>query len=108
MSDFDDFVKSVKAGAKELAKQNFDGFEDEALKDTASFLRKSKSDLQRWTRLLAEGAITEEDFDDLVRAKKAISELAALRQTGLTLIKIQRFRDGLFDLVVDSAFTTFL
>ena len=108
MADFEDFVEVLKEGAKELAKDNFDGFEDKAKQDAEAFIDKSKDDLKRWTKLLAQGDINEEDFSDLVHAKKALAEMFALRQAGLTLIKLEKFRKGFINLVVDTAFDIFL
>ena len=108
MANFEDFVDALKAGSKELAKDSFDDFEDKAKQDTEAFVEKSKEDLKRWTKLLAQGDINEEDFSDLVHAKKALAEMFALRQAGLTLIKLEKFRKGFINLVVDTAFDVFL
>ena len=108
MSSFDDFIEAVKSGAKDLAKDIFDGFEDQAKEDTEAFLEKSKADIKRWTKLLADGDLTEQDFSDLIQAKKALAEIHALRQKGVALTKIERFRSGLINLVIDKAFDVFL
>lgn len=108
MSDFDDFLKAVKEGSKELAREVFDGFEKEAAKDAKAFLDKSKTDLQRWTKLLAQSELNEQDFSDLVQAKKALAEIHALRQAGVALTKLERFRSGFINLIIDSAFKVFL
>ncbi|HIC8842731.1 hypothetical protein [Aeromonas sp. 602200] len=108
MANFEDFIDALKEGAKELAKETFDGFEDQAKQDSEDFIEKSKEDLKRWTKLLAQGDINEQDFSDLVLAKKALAEMFALRQTGLTLIKVENFRKGFINLVVDTAFEVFL
>lgn len=108
MASFDDFTEALKAGAKDLAKEIFDGYGEEAKNDTQAFLDKAKEDLQRWARLLAEGAITEQDFTDLVQAKKALAEIHALRQTGVALTKLERFRSQFMNLVVDTAIDVFL
>lgn len=108
MSKFDDLSNAVLKGAKDLAKKNFGGFVDETAKDTQAFLDKAQADLQRWTKLLANGKLTKEDFRDLVQAKKALAEIRALTQAGVTLTKLERFRSDLINLVVDSAFDVFL
>jgi hypothetical protein len=108
MSNFDEFIKSVKEGSKALAKEVFDGFEQEASEDAKAFLDKSKVDLQRWTKLLANSELNEQDFSDLVQAKKALAEIHALRQAGVALTKLERFRSGLINLIIDSAYKAFL
>ena len=108
MSRFDDFADAVLKGAKDLAKNSFGGFVDEAANDAQAFLDKAQADLQRWAKLLANGKLTKEDFSDLVQAKKALAEIHALTQAGITLTKIERFRSDLINLVIDSAFDIFL
>ena len=69
MNQFDDFIEAIRTGAKDLAREIFDGFEGQAKDDADAFLEKSKADLQRWTNLLAKGELTEQDFSDLIQAK---------------------------------------
>ncbi|MDO6562130.1 hypothetical protein Q4488_01935 [Amphritea sp. 1_MG-2023] len=108
MADFDDFLAALKDNAEVLAKEIFDGYKDQAKQDAEAFIDKAKDDLERWTRLLAKGDINEEDFSDLVNAKKALAEMFALRQAGLSLIKLEKFRKGFINLVVDTAFEVFV
>jgi len=108
MSNFDDFVDAVEEGVKELAKKTLKGFKDEALADAKSFLEASKDDLQRWTKLLAKGELSQNDFEWLVTGRKDVAELHALKQSGLAIIRLDRFKNALLDLVIDTAFDVFL
>ena len=105
---FDSFIKGVIEGAKDLGKEIFDGFEDQAKEDAKAFLAKTEADLMRWTKLLADEKLTEQEFGDLVQAKKALAEIHALTQSGIALTKLERFRSGLINLVIDKAFEVFL
>lgn len=108
MSKFDDFVNGVVEGAKGLAKDSLKGLEKQASEDAKAFVKKTEADLQRWTHLLADKKLTKEDFQDLVKAKKALAEIHALTQAGIALTRLERFRTGLIDLVIDTAFKVFL
>jgi len=108
MDNFENYMDALRKGAKELARETFDGYESEAKYDAEAFIRKSKIDLQRWTKLLAHKDITEEDFSDLVNAKKALAEMYALRRSGLAIIRLERFRKGFINLTIDTAFEEFL
>jgi hypothetical protein len=108
MATFDDYEKELGKGVKKLAQQLVDGLEEEALADMTTFLKKSKSDLERWTKLLAAGKITEEDFSDLLHARKALAELHELTRTGVGHTKLERFRTDLIGLFVDSAMKVYL
>ena len=103
MSKFDDFVNAVLAGTKDLAKKTIEGFEVQAGADAKAFTDKLKNDLQRWAQLRVEKKITDQDFLDLVSAKKALAEMHALTQAGLAAIKLEQFRTALIKLVVDKA-----
>lgn len=105
---FDEFTNAVLSGAKDLAKNLFDDFEEQAREDAKDFLKKAESDLKRWTKLLSEKKITEQDFGDLIQAKKALVEIHALTQVGIVLTKLERFRSGLISLIIDKAFEVFL
>lgn len=105
---FDDFVNAVIEGTQDLAKAIFNGFENQAKEDAKAFANKAKADLKRWTELLAEKKLTKQDFVDLVLAKKDLAEIHALTQAGVALAKIERFRSGLIQLVIDKAFEIFL
>jgi hypothetical protein len=108
MSNFDDYVQAVEGGVKELAKKTLKGFKDEALSDAKEFLQSSQDDLQRWTKLLARGELSQDDFEWLVVGRKDVAELHALKQSGLAMIRLDRFRNALLDLVIDTAFDVFL
>jgi hypothetical protein len=108
MGEFDHFTAAVLSGSKEIAKETLKDFETITADDTTAFLKKSKVDLERWTRLLALGAITEQDFGDLVRGKGAVFELRLLGQQGVALATLERLRSRLITLVIDTAFDVFL
>lgn len=54
------------------------------------------------------GAITGQDFTDLVQAKQALDEIHVLRQTGVLLTKLERFRSDFMNLVVETTIDVFL
>ena len=108
MADFNDFLESLKKGLEEIIKKNWEEFKDAAEKDGKAFLDKTKEDMKRWTKLLAQGDLTKDDFEFLVAGKKDLAELEALKQAGLTLVRLERFQNALTSLVIDTAFDTFL
>lgn len=108
MANYDDFINAVEEGVKGLAKNTIKGFKDEAVTDAKAFLDASKDDLQRWTKLLANGELSQDDFEWLVMGRKDVAELHALKQKGLALVRIDRFKNALLNLVIDTAFDVFL
>ncbi len=108
MPDFNDFWKNLKSGLEELAKKNWKEFSEAAEKDGKAFLDKTKEDLKRWTKLLAQGDLSKDDFEWLIAGKKDLAEMEALKQAGLALVRVERFQNALISLVIDTAFETFL
>lgn len=105
---FDDFTTAVIEGVKNLANDIFAGFADQAYEDSKAFLKKAETDLKRWTIQLCEKQISEQDFKDFVDAKKSVFEMHQLTQKGIALIKLENFRSGFIDLVVNKAFEIFI
>lgn len=108
MADFNDFLESLKKGLEELIQKNWKEFKDAAEKDGKVFFDKTKEDLKRWTKLLAQGNLSKDDFEWLVAGKKDLAELEALKQAGLAMVRLERFQNALISLAIDTAFDTFL
>jgi hypothetical protein len=108
MSDFDKFIKVIEEGIKELATNTLRGYKDEALADARFFLEASKDDTRRWTKLLVRGDLTQEDYEWLILSRKDVAELKLLKETGLSAVRIDRFKNALINLVIDTAFDIFL
>jgi hypothetical protein len=108
VANFDDYVKELRKGVTKLARELAGGLETDALSDLDAFLKRSERDMVRWTRLLAAGQITEEDFRDLIEAQKALAELHELTKAGVAVTKLERFRSGLVSLLVDTAMKVYL
>lgn len=108
MSKFDDYVQAIREGVKVLAKDTFGDFLKEADVDAKAYLEKIKVRLNEWTIELAENKISQDDFKDLVEAQKDLAAIHALTQAGVALVKCERFRSGLIELVINKAFEVFL
>lgn len=108
MSDFDVFIDSLKKELADFAEYSWKTYRSEAIKDGKAFIEKSKSDLERWTKMLAQGDLTRDDFEWLMVGKKDLAELVALKQKGLAKVALDRFVNGLIDTVVSTAFKIFL
>ena len=108
MQTFNDFLSTVKNDLLDFAKDNFEEYKDELLKDGSAFLEKAKSDIERWTDGLVSGALSQSDFEFLLKGKKDLAQMEALKQIGLSKIRISKITNGIIDVVVGSAVKTFL
>jgi hypothetical protein len=108
MATFDKFIEALNTELVEFAEYSWKTYRDEAVKDGKSFIEKSKDDLERWTKMLAKGDLTGDDFEWLMVGKKDLAELVSLKQKGLAKVALDRFVNGLIDTIVSTAFKTFL
>lgn len=107
MPKFDAFFKTLKTELVEFAEYSWKDFKNEAIRDGKTFLKDTKADLERWTRLYAAGELSRSDFEWLVASKKDLAGLAALKRKGLAKVALERFINGLIDVIVATAFKTF-
>jgi hypothetical protein len=108
MPTFNDFLSTLKNDLLNFAKENIDEYKDELLKDGNAFVEKTQKDLKRWTEGLAVGALSKKDFEFLLKGKTDLAEMEALKQLGLSKIRINKIKDGVIGIVVGSALKTFL
>lgn len=103
MPDVDELLEVLRDEITDLATSHFDDFADAAIRDGTAFLNNSKDDLEEWTRLLAEGKLTQDEFRSLVEGKKDLAEMKALKRAGLAAVRVDKFRNELIDRVVATA-----
>jgi len=108
MSQFEEFLKEVLRGAEALAKKSLQDVLKQAKDDAQGYLDQTRSDLERWTKALSSHQMQKTEFIDLVHGRASLAEMHALTIAGVALTRVQRFRDGLTQIVLDSAFKTFL
>ena len=108
MPTFNEFLSTIKDDLLEFAKENLEEYKDELLKDGNAFVKKAKKDLERWTEGLASGALSKADFEFLLKGKRDLAEMEALKQLGLSKIRVNKITNGVIDVVVGSAVKTFL
>lgn len=96
-------LRELKDGIAQLVAQTLHDHRKAAVADAAAFLKKTQADLDRWGRGLAAGTLTPEDFAFLVKGKRDLAEMQALKQAGLALVRIDQFRNAVIDLVIETA-----
>lgn len=98
----DIILQHIAKQAEALAKKLFQQYAQQAVHDVKDYLEAAKSDLKRWKDELARGQIDKDEFRSLVRGQIDVREMRALKQAGLGQVQIDRFTDGLFDIVVSA------
>ena len=101
--DFDDFLEEVGQKLTDIASETAGEFRDAAIADGKAFVEASRESLKRWTKKLAVGELTAEEFTDLLEGEKDLAEMAALKQTVITKVQLNKFRDGLIGVIAAAA-----
>jgi len=106
--DFGEIFEEIKTKTVELAKITVKEYAEEAKQDAMAFLETSKEKLERWTRLLANGDLSTDEFEYLVNSQQSLAQMKVLTQSGLAQIRADQFKQGLLNLVVDVVFNKVL
>ena len=100
--DFDKILQELKKSLVSLFNDKFSEFSKESKKDIELFLSESKSKLERWTSLLAQGKLTVEDFEWLVKSQKDLFKMKTLQAAGISKISLGHFKNKVLKTIIDT------
>jgi hypothetical protein len=75
----------------------------EAVDDSVKFLTAAKDDVLRWLSLLAEGKLSSDDLQWLLKGKRDSAELLYLKQKGLAKPELDKFLNGLLETIISTS-----
>jgi hypothetical protein len=102
MIDFNRFLDTLKTDLGGVIKEFGEDFKEDILKDAEAFATKTRDDLEKWSQQLKDGEISIADFEFLVKSKKDLAEMEALKQKGLAQAKLDKLKADILDTVVGS------
>jgi len=103
MADFDAFLEQLKTSLKGLAQNSFKKYSQQILHDWTEFAKKLEDDLQRWSVEYSIHEMTKEEFEFLVKGKKDLLEMEALKQLGLARTELNKLRNAIVDTITGTA-----
>ncbi|WP_018616626.1 hypothetical protein [Segetibacter koreensis] len=98
--NFDQLFKDLETGAESLANEMFQDYMSQAKKDAQDAIDSMKADIQRWVIEVENGALTKEDLEFLLQEETELDEMKALKQAGLAAIQIDKFKNGLINMIL--------
>jgi len=98
-TNFDQIYQDLKSGVVDIAKQSFQDYITEAKAAGKSALDGMKDNLQHWAQEVENGALTKDDLEFLLQEEASLEELTALKQTGITAIRIDQFRNAIISVI---------
>ena len=105
MADFNKVFQNIKDQVGAEAETDLKQFSDQGKQDAQAFLDQSRDRLEKWMQLLADKQIDEAEFGWLVESQKAAAQMEALRKASAGSMQIEKFRDSVFQIMVNAAVT---
>ena len=97
--DFSQIEKDVVTLATTLLKN----FAQQGIADGKAFLAHSQAQLITLAQQRARGEITELEYQDAIRDERALAKMVAIKQAGLAQVAIDKFTNGIVDIVTKAA-----
>lgn len=98
--DFNAIKKEILRDVVNLAKGAFHDRKSEIEELTNSFLAASEANIKRWGEAMLKGDISKAELENLVRGEGRLLKVTLLEQAGISLIEIDKLRQGILDIVV--------
>ena len=107
MAKFDEFLDALKLGVAELV-DDLEDHKDDMVAASEAFIDDSKDDLEKWTKQVAEGDMSADDLEFLVKGKGDLAMINWHTTVGLTKVAVDEFRNGLLELIKKTTIDVFL
>ena len=98
-----DTLDQIGKDITKLAKTLFKINATRAAADGRAFLDSTKTEVSIWLKQLADGEITQKNFESLVRGERDLAKMESLKQAGLAQVAIDTFTRGVIDIIINAA-----
>ena len=105
--DFSELLNTVIEGLSGLLKSTLENAATDFKADAQQFVEQNKDNLQHWATLYASKKLTTKDLEALLRSSKNLFDMELLKQSGLALIAVDKFKNDAIAVVVNSISTLF-
>lgn len=99
--DFEEILKALRDSLLKLISEEYEDFTDAAQEDIEAFLTASRDKLERWTKLLANGEITLEEYAWLLNSQKDLFVMRTLYNAGISKMRIEVFKNKVINTIID-------
>jgi hypothetical protein len=99
MIDFNHFLNMLKTDLTVIGNEFGRDYLDDILSDGTDFAIRRKENLERRAILLAEGKLTADEFNWLLRSDKNLLEMKAIKKRGLALVQMNKMQDAILGAV---------
>ena len=99
--DFISIFDELKTEVISVATSTVKEYKKAAKADAVMLIEKMKDDLERWAQQFAEGKLSAKDVEFLILGQKELIEMEALKQVGLSLIKIDELKGKILNSIIN-------
>ncbi|NJM79854.1 MAG: hypothetical protein HC854_09990 [Flavobacterium sp.] len=99
--DIEKLIKELKDSLLTLLGDRYKEIRPEVEKDIKDFIKQSEDKLKRWILLLAEGSITKDEFEWLLKSQKDLLALKTIQASGLSKIKANNIKNSIIKTIFD-------
>nr|WP_299340116.1 hypothetical protein [Allomuricauda sp.] len=99
--DFEQTLSQLKESLFHILGDEYFEFKEESKKDIEVFINDSKDKLERWTRLLTEGAICMDDYEWLLKSQRDLLVLTELEKAGISKIRLGHLKSKMVKAMVN-------
>lgn len=103
--DIEELLKLLKDELLKVLGESYGDFKKETKADVEAFLTLSKVKLERWTVLLANGELTVDDYEWLLKSQKDLLVLNALYQAGVSKLRLGHLKNKIIKTIVNIVIT---
>jgi hypothetical protein len=100
--DFSELLNTLVEGITGLLKSTLNNATTDLKADAQRFVEQNKDNLQRWAGLYASGKLTAKDLEALLRSSKNLFDMELLKQSGIALIAVDKFKTDAIAVIVNS------
>jgi hypothetical protein len=97
-------IKEALDQIRSWAQQNLRESADTLVNEARTSLEAHKADLERWSKLVQEQKLTEEEVKDLVETRIAVDLMEGLKLKGMAVAKVDKFKGAVVDILFSAAF----
>ncbi|RYX85129.1 hypothetical protein EON73_03025 [bacterium] len=100
--DFANLFQELRSNVTTLAANTVKDYAVAATVDGEQILNQLKEQLQLWIKQIEEGKLSKEDFEYNILSGKDLMTMVSLKQKGLALIEIDRFRNSVYKIITET------
>ena len=100
--DLSNIFKTLEGNIVNLAKQSMSDYLSQGIIDGTAIVNNMRDKIEQWTLDLSAGVIDADDFKSLVLGEKDLLKMTALTQAGLALIRVDKFKNDVCNLIINT------